>query len=626
MDKSLSMAYHLQPSVGSYISGIKTILEKLNNKGITFNTYSFGSKLDTTWNIKDQEIKDGSTNFGSVMDHIRSNNNKNVAGTLIITDGQANLGQEIPRDLNELNPIYIIGVGAKDALIDVLINSIDAPPVIIKGNKTEIEVEISAYGEINERMNVTLSLENKILGSKIFYSKGFGSIEKVRFLLNPTETGELKYQVQVNALPEEINILNNKQYITIQVLKNNYEIALITGAPNFNTNIIKTILKENNNYNIDHFVYLSNNYSKSLESFWETRYDLVIFDNHPIEENKNEWEKFLRIFAKKILAQQTSLAFFPGYDIDKNTFSSYLSLMNISLNEPIIELGKNLNWKINQNWRDSFPLQDKNLFLLNNMNKPPLFVDMEIDTLNLLTLASSFILDVEIPLLILKEKKPLRSLVFSSPDLNKIYFNSNIVSGKEMVRKMFNPLFSWLMKTGNGKDFYFRSNKNSYQQGEQITIVGQPVQELESLENGVINVFSEGQKINSKPIKYNKKTNSYIGSFWASQPGNLQYEIELLYENLPVIVSTGTVQVQESQIELNKVFLNRGPLETLSNKTNGKFILWDQRLEILTNITNEFRNDTINSIIYLHKKISIFLILILFLTLEWSFRRKLGLQ
>ena len=194
-----------------------------------------------------------------------------------------------------------------------------------------------------------------------------------------------------------------------------------------------------------------------------------------------------------------------------------------------------------------------------------------------------------------------------------------------MVRKMFNPLFSWLMKTGNGKDFYFRSNKNSYQQGEQITIVGQPVQDLESLENGVINVFSQGQKINSKPIKYNKKTNSYIGSFWASQPGNLQYEIELLYENLPVIVSTGTVQVQESQIELNKVFLNRGPLETLSNKTNGKFILWDQRLEILTNITNEFRNDTINSIIYLHKKIWIFLILILFLTLEWSFRRKLGL-
>ena len=139
-----------------------------------------------------------------------TNNNKNVAGALIITDGQANLGQEIPKDLNELNPIYIIGVGKKDALIDVLINSIDAPPVIIKGNKTEIELEISAYGEINERMNVTLSLENKILGSKIFYSKGFGSIEKVRFLLNPTETGELKYQVQVNALPEEINILNNK--------------------------------------------------------------------------------------------------------------------------------------------------------------------------------------------------------------------------------------------------------------------------------------------------------------------------------------------------------------------------------------------------------------------------------
>ena len=37
------------------------------------------------------------------------------------------------------------------------------------------------------------------------------------------------------------------------------------------------------------------------------------------------------------------------------------------------------------------------------------------------------------------------------------------------------------------------------------------------------------------------------------------------------IVSEGEIHVQESQIELNKVFLNELPLKKLANQTNGTF-------------------------------------------------------
>lgn len=624
LDRSLSMSYHLQPSVGSYISGVNTLIDKLNKNEISSNVYGFGSELDTNWNFGNQTIKDGATNFGNIIDHIKTNNN-HIAGSLIITDGQINVGQEIPSfNLENLNPIHIIGVGAKTPLIDVYINSIDAPPVIIKGNKTEIEVEVSSLGEINEKMNITLSIGNKVLGNKVFFLKGFGSKEKIRFLINPEKTGELEYKVQVNALAEEINIVNNRQIVSIQVLKNDYKIALITGAPNFNTKVLKELLHKNKNYTLDHYVFLSKSYSKNLNTFWDTRYDLVIFDNHPISENSEEWQNYLRVFAKKILSQKTSLAFFPGYDIDVKSFSSYISLMNFNLKEPVLELGDEFEWSLNQDWNNFFPFQNENILSFSD-NKPPLYVDIEVDSTNSLNLASFLISDVEIPLLLLKEKKPLRSLIFSSPDFFKIYLNSNNFSKKENFQDMFNPLFSWIMKTGNGQNFYFRSNKNSYQQGELIRITGKPVSDTEVRKNGVINVFNKGQRINSRPITYNKSSKSYTGDFWASQPGNLEYQIEFLENNKSIVVSNGTIKVQESQIELNNVFLNRNPLEKLSIKTNGQFLLWKDRMTIFDKITNQYKNETFQSIFYLYKEVIFFIICVLLLASEWILRRTKGL-
>ena len=64
---------------------------------------------------------------------------------------------------------------------------------------------------------------------------------------------------------DEVNILNNKQILPIQVLKNDYRISIITGAPNFNTNVLKSILKENNNFKIDHYFLTKNGDSKCTQ-------------------------------------------------------------------------------------------------------------------------------------------------------------------------------------------------------------------------------------------------------------------------------------------------------------------------------------------------------------------------
>ena len=356
IDKSLSMAYHSKPSSVALTSGVDNLINQLNKKTIKNKIFSFGSEIDTNWVLGKKSFSQGSTNLGMVLDHIKSNKNEKSAGSVIITDGQANLGKEIEiQELNNNKPIHIVGVGDTSPSLDVAIKSIDAPPVIIKGENAELVVYITYNGNPNKKLNITLYSQNKLMGSKVISSSGNNSIDKVRFMISPDLTGKMEYRVQVNAIADEINIQNNKQVFYIQVLKNIYRVAIITGAPNFNTQFLKKNIFDNSKVKVDHFIYRNNIYSTSLKQFWETKYDLIIFDNHPIKDNADEWNSYLRVFAKKILSQKTSLALIAGYDIEEATFESYLKLMEINYKKSIIKLGSEFPWSITENWDRTFP-------------------------------------------------------------------------------------------------------------------------------------------------------------------------------------------------------------------------------------------------------------------------------
>tara|TARA_B100001758_G_scaffold46825_1_gene37608 strand:- start:1952 stop:4057 length:2106 start_codon:yes stop_codon:yes gene_type:complete len=626
IDNSLSMSYHSNLSENSLSSGIDDIISKLEKKGIPIGIYHFGSKIDTNWNNEEKIFNDASTNLGSVIDHIDLSISKGLAGTLIITDGQANQGFDIliPK-LNEIKPIHIVGVGDKDPLVDVAIIATNSPPVIIKGENVEIEVLVSSYGIQEKRVNVTINSKGKLLGSKLLNLSGQGSIDKIRFLINPEETGLIEYIVQVNALPDEVNIANNKQIMPIQVLKNEYKIAIITGAPNFNTSVLKNILNDNKKFEIDHYVLTKNGYSRSLKSFWDTRYDLILFDNNPVKQNAEEWESYLRVFAKKLLSQKTSFAIFIGNDVDKKSLSSYLNLMNLKIKKPLIELGSEYDWTFSKNMESHFPLQTDDILDLKKYDYPPLSINLEIDSANSVVLANFYVSDVNLPLMQIAEKPPLRYLVFSSPDLHQLFYKIQDNDFKALADQTFASLFSWIMRTGNGKDFYFRSGKDTYQQGEKVTIIGKPIKDIESSYDAYVHIYSNGNKINSKPIAYNSKTGLYTGHFWASKTGKIDYEIELIYGDRSIVVNKGNILVQESQIELNNVFLKEESLVKITEKTKGTFHKWNNRLLVLDKINNQLNKQKRFRKIILHESGWLFFIIVSILTIEWLYRRKNGM-
>ena len=181
------------------------------------------------------------------------------------------------------------------------------------------------------------------------------------------------------------------------------------------------------------------------------------------------------------------------------------------------------------------------------------------------------------------------------------------------------------MRTNNDKSFYFRSNKNSYQQGEQILVVGKPIIYSRHRSEGYLHVYSNDSLINTKQLFYDSNKKHYEGKFWASQAGKLDYKIEIFDEQKSRIVSEGQIHVQESQIELNKVFLNEQPLKKLANETNGTFNYWDNREELINVIDKEFEKTVGNTRIALKQKIGVVILLIILVSTEWILRKRLGL-
>ncbi|MAI87344.1 MAG: hypothetical protein CMF99_09450 [Candidatus Marinimicrobia bacterium] len=626
IDKSLSMSYHSKPSSVALASGIDNFINQLNRKKIQNNIYTFGSELDTNWSSGGKKFSQGSTNLGMVLDHIKSNKNKNSAGSVIITDGQANLGKELEiENFDFYKPIHIIGVGNTSPFVDVAIKSIDAPPVIIKGESAELIVSITYSGDPNKKLNITLYSQNKLMGSKVISSSGNNSVDKVRFMVKPDQTGKIEYRVQVNSIADEINIQNNKQVVSMHVLKNMYRIAIITGAPNFNTQILKKNIFNNSKIEFDHFIYRNNNYSIPIKKFWDTKYDLIIFDNHPIDENADEWSSYLRVFAKKILSQKTSLALIAGYDIQQNIFESYLKLMELNYKKSIIKLESEFPWEITENWERTFPFISSSFTNKYQNNFPPIYVGINIEPNNANVLANFSISEMKVPLLLLSEKGPLRFAVWTSPDLNQLRFKTHNKISNNFFGDFFNPIITWLMRTNNEKFFYFRSMKNSYQQGEQILVVGKPIIDSNHSTEGYIHVFSNDSLINTKQLFYDSNKKNYQGKFWASKAGKLDYKIEMFDEEKSRIVSEGEIHVQESQIELNKVFLNELPLKKLANQTNGTFNLWDSREELINNIEKKIEKTVGHTRLVLKEKIGIVIFLFMLVSIEWFLRRRLGL-
>ena len=331
IDNSVSTSYHPSLSFQTMKTELDQMIYNISKKNIFSNLYSFSGNINKINNTKDLIGDGSSTDLGTVLSHIQINQN-NLAGAIIISDGQNNRGNDPYKIINNIKvPVYSLGIGESKPLIDLRVEGVDAPTVAIKGENVNINVTIHSLGNLNEKVNVMLYSGKKMIGSKYLNISGQGSRNEARFLFSPNNLGENEYKVKVSSLSEEINIENNQQKFFITILKDRYKVALITGSPSFNTGVIKAYLANYPRVELDHFVGSKNGYIPSLKSFWSTPYQLIVFDNYPTERLKSTT---LKIFSKKITSEKSSLLWILGQNVSNKSSQSLTPFFHLDLMFP----------------------------------------------------------------------------------------------------------------------------------------------------------------------------------------------------------------------------------------------------------------------------------------------------
>ena len=609
IDNSASIKYHQTPSINAVQLGIESLVNKLSEKDISYHLYQFSDNIQKV--NSPQLIGNGvTTNIGIIPETIKQLGNQ-IAGAVIISDGLITEGKDPIKDFQEFDfPIHTIGIGEGSELVDVTIESIDAPTVVLKSDWVDVNITIQSVGNIGDRLSVSLYNNRELQGSKHIRLMGMESKKEINFRFHPKKIGKQQYEVRISSVEDEIDIQNNRQKFSLLVLKDRYKVALLTGSPNKNTSVLKRKLKNNPRVELDHFIRITETrFQPAIKTFWESPYELIIFDNYPIKPLSSN---FVRILGKKLLSNQSALFLILGPNQTIVSFNGITSILGVVTEDSTIESNR-FYWEFVDEQIDAggnFPPLKQNILITGKQ--------VSSDTLA--------VTEQGWPLWLRNQNGTIRTMIWTSPELNTLYFHDQKLSQEGSFSVIWNQSISWLLKSGGEHENFFRLNKNRYQQGEMVQVTGtQPFEKTQDkTENIIINVTHGSTDIITRDILYNIEEQRWLGEFRAPGPGEYNYSIQLGSNQDPI--QTGTFQILESQIELNQVYLNKKLLATISNSTDGQFFVWDSRDSLFSEINPKVRREFKAEIIKFNESRVLLIIMILLLCVEWFIRRHRGLS
>ncbi len=627
LDNSLSMNYHKNYSLAALNNGINEISQEFDRRNIDFNTFLFTNEVIESEAETGIDCDGVATDLGKVLTHINELDPNLNSGVVIISDGQPTLGIDPVQISENLQiPVFTIGVGDSTPLVDLAIQSIDVPTVAIKGEDLTLTTVISSIGLVQDRINIILLADREPVGSRTLTIYGEGSEQEIRFQFVPGKLGKNSFEIVTSSLEDEINIANNRLKFDVTVLKDRYQVAVITGRPNSNTPVLKQYLKRQSRVMLSHYIQIGNRYRPPLKEFWESKYDLIIFDNFPAEPLSVQWQ---RIFARKLISQQSSLAWIVGPDVSNETARGLYPFFHVQPHGDVIDSEKAYTWY----FTDDFSSTALGINMTGNMpgesQLPPIFpgIQVESDQSGLETYAYQSG-PVPLPLLLFGEVEGLRSLVWTSNEFSQIHYKLGGSKYSSSISQMWEGMIEWLLRSSGAEKLYFRLNKSSYQQGEAIVVTGNSAilsNDNPSDAKAFMRVYQNGERISSTELGYDSKNNRWAGELWASKPGNYDYEITV-DTGTALNSQTGDFTVTEGQIELNKVFVNNRSLEAVAQNTQAKYFPWNLRFGLFDNLVKEESVSVKKQSIHFDDEYLVLVLLLALLVLEWIIRRRYGLQ
>ncbi|MBL1212103.1 MAG: hypothetical protein HND52_01985 [Ignavibacteriae bacterium] len=592
--------------------------------------FTFGSSVTevSADDINEITHSENATNFSLIIDQVESAADLADA-VLIISDGIITEGANPVYRAEKLGvPIFTAGIGDSSIKKDASVNKILSNEYIYAEQNTLVRAEILHPGFSGEPVTAEFKENGKSLAQKNIVLSNAG-ITRVEFDYTPDSKGEKMITVELSKLQDEANTNNNFKNKYINVLDKKVNVLLVSSSPSSDLSIVKNILIENENYNVESIVQISSTEFLS-NKFEPTKVDsadvLVLIgfpskDSAPQFENKiknsiNDHKPFLMI-----LSNGTELKKLNSFSNELPVLLSNISSNYIQVQPSITDLNSSL---LRSNSAEYISLWNN----LPPVNLPRFNAQLKAGS-NVISKSNFKGAIANIPLIVSRAVGKSRSVMILANSIWKWRLNANDAKNNVFNDFIHNSI-EWLNVDSENPQLIVNTTKREYSYGETVEFSAQVYDEnFNPVNSADLNITA-----NNNGSEYNINLTSidngiYEGSLEVTDIGIYDFTGSAKIGNKTLGKVKGKFNISASEIEKLNLVMDTAMLKLLANTTDGKYFDVSEADLLAAELKKYSGNNIIENSSFkefnLWSDIRILIFIVLLFGLEWFLRKKAGM-
>lgn len=194
---------------------------------------------------------------GSLAKILEENRPALPAGVLLLSDGAhhgADAGLNYIRQSGV--PIVTAGLGQPATYRDIQVVSVQAPTLSFLHYPVDVNVSLKAWGYQGERLPVVLKRSGRVVATQTIDVGADVFEQQVRFEITPDEIGKFTYTISITPHLGEALTENNHKDFPMSIARDKIRVLLVCGSPTWNYRFLRQAFKHDPSIDLISFVIL----------------------------------------------------------------------------------------------------------------------------------------------------------------------------------------------------------------------------------------------------------------------------------------------------------------------------------------------------------------------------------
>ncbi len=219
--------------------------------------YVFDARLQATNDFHELVFDGGASGIGAALKTIGERfQGRNLAGVVLLTDGNAtDLRDPLP-DLSKLPPIYPVVIGKPGAVRDISLQQVAVSQTAFEDAPVTIQADVSVAGFAGQPISAkVIDRDGKVVKEDVHPGRANGEVVPFHFELKPDQSGLSFYKVKTalqsvadakdgSVKSDEATLANNDRVFVVNRDAGPYRILYVSGRPNWEFKFLNRAVQE----------------------------------------------------------------------------------------------------------------------------------------------------------------------------------------------------------------------------------------------------------------------------------------------------------------------------------------------------------------------------------------------